>query len=348
MNLFPAVDRLAPLVIVLGLLGGRAAQAQEAPKVVEAEGIRFSVQEAAPAKESPAKKQYWLGISCEADAKGLRVVFVVPGSPAEKAGLKADDVLLTVNGKEVKKTEELAELVAATPDRLLELSLQRGDKREALTIKPVPRQEAGLILLVGEGEEEEGEREAKGEKPPARNPEPNQERSAAGGGILYRPLPGQPGAPVPGEPMAGSTRRTYARAVPHGSSGALPDDMQVTIAKRGQQPAIVTAKQGKKTWQTTEDELDMLPAPAREYASRVLGKPGIHAVPPTPWGSTGQSPRSTVRVLPERGLELKILEGTETEAGGTVRRIELQPREVERALEELRKLKPQQRPDAPQ
>ncbi len=54
--------------------------------------------------------------------------------------------------------------------------------------------------------------------------------------------------------------------------------MQVTIQKRGNQPARVTVKQGQKLWKTTEAELDMLPAPSRGYVARALGKPANRAL----------------------------------------------------------------------
>jgi hypothetical protein len=48
--------------------------------------------------------------------------------------------------------------------------------------------------------------------------------------------------------------------------------MEVTISKKGSNPAVVVAKQGDKLWKTTENELSMLPPQAQAYATRMLGK----------------------------------------------------------------------------
>lgn len=42
---------------------------------------------------------------------GVVIVGVIPGSPAEKAGLQQRDVMLEINGKKIKNTEELAKAI---------------------------------------------------------------------------------------------------------------------------------------------------------------------------------------------------------------------------------------------
>lgn len=76
-----------------------------------------------------------------------------------------------------------------------------------------------------------------------------------------------------------------ARVVFAGAPQALPDDMKVTIDKQGKQPATIIVEQGAKMWKTTENELEMLPAEARAYASRVLGRPAAGH-----WGGLGGAP----------------------------------------------------------
>lgn len=68
----------------------------------------------------------WLGISIQEvtpelarefglpEPKGALIGDVQPGSPAEKAGLKRGDVILALNGKEIKTTGQLRNQVAAT------------------------------------------------------------------------------------------------------------------------------------------------------------------------------------------------------------------------------------------
>jgi serine protease Do len=61
----------------------------------------------------------WLGLggapSDSGNVKGVKVVGVAPGSPAEKAGLKAGDagdVVVAVDGQSVETPEQLAEVIA--------------------------------------------------------------------------------------------------------------------------------------------------------------------------------------------------------------------------------------------
>jgi serine protease Do len=57
----------------------------------------------------------WLGIRGEADvssaAHGVRVVAVAPQSPAEKAGLTSDDVIVAVDGQPIDAPERLAQAI---------------------------------------------------------------------------------------------------------------------------------------------------------------------------------------------------------------------------------------------
>jgi len=48
----------------------------------------------------------WMGVELDENEDGtLRIISVVPDSPAEKAGLKADDTLVSVNGANLAKAE---------------------------------------------------------------------------------------------------------------------------------------------------------------------------------------------------------------------------------------------------
>jgi serine protease Do len=61
------------------------------------------------------------------NTNGVLVASVEPGSPAEKAGLQAGDVILTFDGKPVKNANELPRVVAATkPGTTVTLEVWRG------------------------------------------------------------------------------------------------------------------------------------------------------------------------------------------------------------------------------
>lgn len=81
---------------------------------------------------------------------GVRVVGVSPGGPAAEAGLKAGDVIVSLNGTRSADATELAEQVRAVkPGDRATLELDRGGKLERLEVAPRvldPR----LMLLHGE------------------------------------------------------------------------------------------------------------------------------------------------------------------------------------------------------
>ncbi|HMU83252.1 MAG TPA: trypsin-like peptidase domain-containing protein [Leptospiraceae bacterium] len=66
---------------------------------------------------------------------GLVVRFVVPGSAAEDAGMKANDYLLKANDKELREPDELLEEVAkAGIGGKIKLEFVRGGKKQSVTI----------------------------------------------------------------------------------------------------------------------------------------------------------------------------------------------------------------------
>jgi hypothetical protein len=73
-------------------------------------------------------------------------------------------------------------------------------------------------------------------------------------------------------PPATSAQPMMARLTMALPAAQLPDDMEVTISRKGNKPAVVVAKQGDKLWKTTENELGMLPPAAQAYAAKMLDK----------------------------------------------------------------------------
>jgi serine protease Do len=69
------------------------------------------------------------------DARGVEVTRVEPDSPADEAGLKAGDVLLTYNGENILGAQQLGRLVAETPQgRKIKLQYWRDGKPETTTV----------------------------------------------------------------------------------------------------------------------------------------------------------------------------------------------------------------------
>ncbi len=61
---------------------------------------------------------------------------IIPGSPADKAGLKRGDLVLAVNGKPVRDWVHLVTTVYRSPGKTLNLTLQRSGKRVQVKLVP--------------------------------------------------------------------------------------------------------------------------------------------------------------------------------------------------------------------
>jgi len=68
---------------------------------------------------------------------------VEPGMPAEKAGLKLGDQLLTADGQEIPAVQALIQMLKRTKDQPLEIVALRNGQRMAFTVKPTFDQSGG-------------------------------------------------------------------------------------------------------------------------------------------------------------------------------------------------------------
>ncbi|MCC6629061.1 MAG: trypsin-like peptidase domain-containing protein [Chloroflexi bacterium] len=66
---------------------------------------------------------------------GLGIVLVVPGSPAEHAGLRSGDIIITADGHKIANQRDLSAVLATLqPGNQLPLTVQRGNQETSITV----------------------------------------------------------------------------------------------------------------------------------------------------------------------------------------------------------------------
>src|SRR5688572_11824414 len=77
--------------------------------------------------------------------RGVGITQVVQGSPAEKAGLKKDDVILRLDGENITSVRKLNRLVAEiAPDQTVRVTVSRGGSEQELTATMGKRNNSGF------------------------------------------------------------------------------------------------------------------------------------------------------------------------------------------------------------
>lgn len=77
---------------------------------------------------------------------GAIVVSVFPGSPAEKAGVKADDVILAFAGERVWSAAQLQRMIKETPaDRAVSIKISRQGRMHTLQVKIEDRSPSAML-----------------------------------------------------------------------------------------------------------------------------------------------------------------------------------------------------------
>ncbi len=73
---------------------------------------------------------------------GVLVTSVTPGAPADKAGIKAEDIIVAIDGKTIKDGEELVSKVSDMPiDSKLNVTVDRAGKKLDLVVTVLDREE---------------------------------------------------------------------------------------------------------------------------------------------------------------------------------------------------------------
>jgi serine protease Do len=79
------------------------------------------------------------------EARGVLIRHVVAGQPADKGGVKAEDVILAVDGARIEGTRDLQRIISTTPvGRTVKLNVMRGGKETEVAVIIGPYQAAAV------------------------------------------------------------------------------------------------------------------------------------------------------------------------------------------------------------
>jgi C-terminal processing protease CtpA/Prc len=162
------------IVLSCGLIVGGIVSAQEAPKAPEAPkspkaeiadfDFDFDFDQDMPDWQGDRnftlflQRGTFLGVHAEdvtkenmsrygmRDVRGVGVSEIVKDSPAEKAGLRKDDVILSFNGESVTSTRKLNRLVSeSSADQNVRLTISRGGSEQEVSATLAKRNTTGLL-----------------------------------------------------------------------------------------------------------------------------------------------------------------------------------------------------------
>ncbi|MBX3411871.1 MAG: PDZ domain-containing protein [Pirellulales bacterium] len=231
-----------------------------------------------PTAPVPPPSPYWVGLECfPADStlrtqlglpenSGLVVAEVAPDSPAAKADIKQHDVLLSAGDKQLSSVADLIEAINASQG--ITMSKAGEPLRKSEEAVPAPSKTLTLAVLRA------GEKLTIEVTPAAR--EVNARALPAGPGRIFGPdsraltnwIEQLRGATAPGQ---GPLSFWVARPdVIFQGAAELPEDMTITIKKRGKELAQIIVEQGEKSWQVTQDRLAELPDDVRRHVEPLL------------------------------------------------------------------------------
>src|SRR3989440_9984208 len=153
------------LIVLAGAVASGIVYAQEA-STPQAETLRALLNAEAESSQEPGARSLsffldggaFLGVGTEditkenmaryglREVRGVGVTEVIKDSPAEKAGLKKDDVILRFDGESVTSVRKLTRLVSeAAADQTVRLAISRGGAEQELSVTLSKRNMRNLL-----------------------------------------------------------------------------------------------------------------------------------------------------------------------------------------------------------
>lgn len=220
----------------------------EAEAAIEVEGVQI-----------PKMSEYFIGVECypvedavrkqlQLGENGLWIEGVVDDSPASKAGFQQNDVIVAAEGKDLKEVADLIDVIDKAKDSEIKFTVVRDGKKETVKVTPAKREQGDVIVNV---------------------PEPEDHLK-----MLEKIRPGQD-----------ANFRFFSPGVVVDDEYEFPENLTISVTRKGKGPAQVVVERGDDKWTTTSDHLESLPEDVRPHVERMVG---------------GGPMRMMIRGLPER------------------------------------------------
>lgn len=192
------------------------------------------------------------------EGQGVIVERVAPDGPAAKSGIKTNDILLKSGDDSLGSVSDLMKAVQGSEGKSLDITLLRGGERKTLALAPVKRSSGDVFRGPG--------------------PSPSN--------LPHHGHP--PGGPPPGGPddvfrirpdhLPQHVWRMLRPGLPLDIK--FPDDLTLSVEKKGAEPGRVKVQRGDETWEVADDKLGELPDSVRGYVELYLGKIPTPPLPP--------------------------------------------------------------------
>ncbi len=212
----------------------------------------------------PVASEYWIGVVCRSVPPELQTQLgsaapkdrcvlaeeIIPDSPAAKAGVQKYDVLLKIGEKDLTDAADIVKAVEESKGKPITLELLREGKKQTIEVSPAKRPEAVVQAQKAAQEGVEAAKEGVSTVEQYLNELAKEGKRFGDRKMQFRVI--QPGAIISGK-----------------SGLPMPNDLSVTITRKGTDAAEITVKKGDQTWTAKENELDKLPAEVRPYADQM-------------------------------------------------------------------------------
>ena len=142
----------------------RVIQSMQKPAIAEVGAADDAKEKSAETQddllESETEERYVLGVQCEEagdllrahlklGTKGLVILEVREETPAAEAGLQKDDILVSINDKDLENLSQLVEAVSKSDGAAVKLSVLRAGDRQEISVTPRKMQVPTMVVPAG-------------------------------------------------------------------------------------------------------------------------------------------------------------------------------------------------------